>query len=389
MGAPSFELIAHELAYRLSGAVAVGHNATFDGRFIASELRRCGKQIMVPALCTIDLQQQLDPGSDRLRLRSAAEKYGVAIDAPHSALGDARVVSQLLCAQLHAARHWGRPHSITAPVAPMAVAMPAEVVQPKIRVGSMRRGDRGWLAGVIDRLPISTNSELGDVAEMYLSLLGEVLADGKVTREEAEQVARLAGGAGMNANQVAALNRQFLDSLRDTALEDGVLTKQEITSLNKAAAAVGEADYFSDLEATPATRAAGERTGPLAGTRIVIVGDGVEATRIREAARQAGATLAINVTKTVAAVIDATETDTDRKLVRARELGIGILSIDEALQEFGLAAVRPSPATPSEPTVPPAGWYRDPTSRHELRYWDGAAWSTHVADAGAVATDPL
>ena len=24
------------------------------------------------------------------------------------------------------------------------------------------------------------------------------------------------------------------------------------------------------------------------------------------------------------------------------------------------------------------GWYRDPTSRYQLRYWDGAAWSEHV-----------
>ena len=34
-------------------------------------------------------------------------------------------------------------------------------------------------------------------------------------------------------------------------------------------------------------------------------------------------------------------------------------------------------------------WAADPSGRHELRYWDGAAWTEHVQDAGTQATDPL
>jgi hypothetical protein len=37
----------------------------------------------------------------------------------------------------------------------------------------------------------------------------------------------------------------------------------------------------------------------------------------------------------------------------------------------------------------PAGWYPDPTSRHELRYYDGNAWTDHVSDRGVTATDPV
>jgi hypothetical protein len=40
-------------------------------------------------------------------------------------------------------------------------------------------------------------------------------------------------------------------------------------------------------------------------------------------------------------------------------------------------------------TVSPAGWYADPTNRHEYRYWDGAAWTADVSDSGEAATDPL
>jgi hypothetical protein len=33
-------------------------------------------------------------------------------------------------------------------------------------------------------------------------------------------------------------------------------------------------------------------------------------------------------------------------------------------------------------TTTPAGWFPDPTGRFEQRYWDGAAWTDHVARAG-------
>ena len=38
---------------------------------------------------------------------------------------------------------------------------------------------------------------------------------------------------------------------------------------------------------------------------------------------------------------------------------------------------------------PPSGWYPDPYGRHEMRYWDGARWTEHVADGGAPKVDPV
>lgn len=37
----------------------------------------------------------------------------------------------------------------------------------------------------------------------------------------------------------------------------------------------------------------------------------------------------------------------------------------------------------------PASWHPDPTGRHELRYWDGSAWTDHVSDRGVTGTDPV
>jgi hypothetical protein len=36
-----------------------------------------------------------------------------------------------------------------------------------------------------------------------------------------------------------------------------------------------------------------------------------------------------------------------------------------------------------------AGWFPDPLGRHEHRFWDGSAWTSHVADAGRAGEDPL
>ena len=36
----------------------------------------------------------------------------------------------------------------------------------------------------------------------------------------------------------------------------------------------------------------------------------------------------------------------------------------------------------------PAGWYPDPTNRHQNRWFDGNDWTDHVADGQAVSTDP-
>ncbi len=55
---------------------------------------------------------------------------------------------------------------------------------------------------------------------------------------------------------------------------------------------------------------------------------------------------------------------------------------------------RPEPAGRQQTPRPqyqavPAAWHPDPTGRHTHRYWDGTAWTPHVADDGRVALDPL
>jgi uncharacterized protein YxjI len=43
----------------------------------------------------------------------------------------------------------------------------------------------------------------------------------------------------------------------------------------------------------------------------------------------------------------------------------------------------------NEPGSNPADWYPDPSGRHELRYWDGRAWTEHVSSHGRPSVDPV
>jgi len=60
------------------------------------------------------------------------------------------------------------------------------------------------------------------------------------------------------------------------------------------------------------------------------------------------------------------------------------------LPEPSTPAVGPTTdVAPPPPLVAPAMWAADPTGRHELRYWDGAAWTEHVSTGGVASVDPI
>ena len=44
---------------------------------------------------------------------------------------------------------------------------------------------------------------------------------------------------------------------------------------------------------------------------------------------------------------------------------------------------------PIPASLPPPAWATDPTGRHQLRYWDGKAWTDYVADNGQESRDPM
>lgn len=53
--------------------------------------------------------------------------------------------------------------------------------------------------------------------------------------------------------------------------------------------------------------------------------------------------------------------------------------------EHGIQHPGPYPNVPRKP----ARWIRDPTGRHEYRYWDGNVWTDQVSDNEVITCDPF
>jgi len=101
-GAPSLDDALDELGRRVNGAIFTAHNAEFDSQFLARAVRRRPvddrvRLALEPRLCTLRMSRRLDPERTLShRLGDVCERYGVALDRPHDALGDATATAAVL-----------------------------------------------------------------------------------------------------------------------------------------------------------------------------------------------------------------------------------------------------------------------------------------------------
>jgi Exonuclease len=247
--APRFADIAGEVLARMEGAVVVAHNAVFEERFLAAEFLRLGTlPPLAPALCTLWLARRTMRTPNH-KLRTLARYAGLSTVDAHTALGDVRTVAALLPQMLAVyGRVYGEP--VHYECGPRSMPALPRGARPKTRAVELRRGADGWMASLMARLPMSA-AEAGDVdAQRYLDALAGALADGAIVGVEAQELAALAGSAGLGAAQVAGLHRRFLDGMRELALADDILTTAELRKLRATAALLGLPDYFDGLRAT-------------------------------------------------------------------------------------------------------------------------------------------
>jgi DNA polymerase III epsilon subunit family exonuclease len=95
--APHFEHVAAEVQRRIEGRVFVAHNATFDWRFVDTELvQALGCAPEVPKLCTVKLVRCLLPRLKRRNLDAVSAHFGVRIHERHRAYGDALATARVL-----------------------------------------------------------------------------------------------------------------------------------------------------------------------------------------------------------------------------------------------------------------------------------------------------
>jgi DNA polymerase-3 subunit epsilon len=245
LDAPTFEEIAGELLARMDGAVVVAHNAAFAERFLAAEFARMGVTLPLnPALCSLWLARRTLRAPNH-RLDTLARVVGLPLADAHTATADARTVAALLPQML--AIH-GQPLRYLTGLRPMPEF--DRDVQPKTRFGEPRPTSDGWLAAVVARLPRAVVDAPAADAQRYVDALTLALAEGRILGGEGQLLTRLAGSAGIGADQVQALHRRCLGHLRATALEDAILTTGQLRQLKTVASGLGVPDFFDDLRPT-------------------------------------------------------------------------------------------------------------------------------------------
>lgn len=95
-GAPDAAEALGRLGRLGAGCVAVGHNIGFDLAICRAEAQRAGLDwAPPPALDTAHLVSALEPELQLLDLEAIAERFGVAAEGRHTALGDALVAAEL------------------------------------------------------------------------------------------------------------------------------------------------------------------------------------------------------------------------------------------------------------------------------------------------------
>ncbi len=106
--APRFEEIAERVTDVLAGRVFVAHNARFDWRFVAAELKRSrGMTLDGSRLCTVRLARKLVDAVQSCSLDALSQLFAFENPARHRAGGDALVTALLLRRLLRLARESG------------------------------------------------------------------------------------------------------------------------------------------------------------------------------------------------------------------------------------------------------------------------------------------
>lgn len=226
--APTFQEVAGDILKRFENRIIVAHHAAFEDKFLAAEFKRAGIKLPpMPALDTLWLSREvLD--LPNYKMQTVLQHFGVEEIDLHTALGDVRALNKILPTLISQASAILYPtgHSELPAVAPSG--------KQKTRVTNLKKGEKGWINSLLEKLPESGSSVTSEIESDYLDLLSQVLADGKIIGDEAKALSKLAGEAGLGRNQVVQLHESFIQQLRKQAEADGNVDDQELKQIESA-----------------------------------------------------------------------------------------------------------------------------------------------------------
>lgn len=246
LGAPRFGDVADELEDVLEGRALVAHNASFDIRFLSSEMIQVGRLrpgAVPPSVCTMrNAHHFLD--SPTAKLADCCAAAGVDLRNAHSALGDARATAQLFGYYLTRAGRslpWAdvlrqvddftgwAPHGVDAKVVSVGEGWfdPARNGRcprwTRCDGAASREAGSQWMARAVGGRDTSGSGD----AEGYFALLDRALLDRHLSQSEQAELLGFAERAGLSEQGLLDLHVHYLTELARAVWEDGVLEDAE------------------------------------------------------------------------------------------------------------------------------------------------------------------
>uniref|UniRef100_UPI000A391AF7 DNA polymerase III subunit epsilon n=1 Tax=Amycolatopsis kentuckyensis TaxID=218823 RepID=UPI000A391AF7 len=325
-GAPSFGEVLGPLLDLCAGSVIVAPDPAFAGAFLDREIGALGVRMPVlPGVSTTAAARSV------LRLpnyRTATVAHALGVPTGPSALSGARAIARLATVLFG---RYGR--TFAAP--PVFPALPRFAGGRLLPRAEEIPAEPGWMAEAVERIPD------GGAGNVYLDLLAGVVADQHLTPDEVTALAASASEAGLSEAQVRSTHEQLVTALREIAERDGVVTATEARELRQVATALG-VPGAGDLRP-----AAGGKP-----TRVLVLGTGVAADRLRARVLAEGVQLAKKLTASVTHLVaDETVPADEPRLTRAAELGAVLLDVGAAPVALGF---EPPPARPAVASAVPS-----------------------------------
>lgn len=350
LDAPDFEDLAGSIIDLVRDTVVVGHNVTFDLRFLESELLRAGARIQRPPYVDT-MTVALRTGAPSRRLEEACDLFGIALSDGHSALGDARATASLF-ARCH--EHLG-PDEIKRmvrwPAGPATRPWPRLSARrapwPRSRASAKRREEEPFLATLIRDLPIS-DTDSGDW-QAYYALLDRALEDRRISLEEEAALREAAADAGLTGGDVRAANETYLKTLIAVALHDRVLSTSERRDIEEVARLLALEASLPQLLSDPAFEAVsslgGAESVDLKGRTVCFTGAMNAVLGGDRATREKATAIALNhgmvvvkgVTKKLDYLVTADPDSLSGKAQKARNYGTRILAESVFWNMMGVA----------------------------------------------------
>lgn len=237
-GAPTFEEVAGDIVERLKDRIIIGHNVTFDIGMLNAEFQRLESSFLnIPHICTRRLAYEFGPSSRKLG--ECCAFFGFEIARAHSALEDARATHRLYLEYMKLAEQQGVSHfsELKAYRREEDITVwPSFTPSGKVKVRSEIHSDiHPFLSNVISSLPDTGNSDFA----AYFSVLDRALEDRILTSDEVIALQSLAESAGFSKKGILDAHEEYFRHLVRTALEDGVITENELEDIQAVGALLG------------------------------------------------------------------------------------------------------------------------------------------------------